>query len=109
MTGYIQAITTAPTRDDAETIARALVDQRLAACVQMIGPIISTYHWDGKVDTNQEWQCMIKSRRDLFEKIVETIRAMHPYKVPEILALPVVAADQPYLEWIEAETTKPNE
>lgn len=106
MSDYIQVVTTAPTRDDAETIARALVNERLAACVQMIGPIISTYHWDGKVETNQEWQCMIKSRRELFEKIVAAIRATHPYKVPEILALPVLAADQPYLDWIDAETAK---
>ncbi|NUQ65318.1 MAG: divalent-cation tolerance protein CutA [Pirellulales bacterium] len=107
MTGYIQVVTTAPTRDDAETIARALVNERLAACVQMIGPILSTYHWEGKVETSQEWQCLIKTRRDLFDKIVGTIRALHPYKVPEILALPITTADRPYLEWIDAETTRP--
>ncbi|NLX95257.1 MAG: divalent-cation tolerance protein CutA [Rhodopirellula sp.] len=105
MTDYVQVVTTAPTRDDADTIARALVNERLAACVQMIGPILSTYHWEGKVETSQEWQCMVKTRRDLFEKIVATVRATHPYRVPEIIALPVIAADQAYQDWIQAETT----
>ncbi len=106
MTDYIQAVTTAPTRDDAENIARALVNERLAACVQMVGPIISTYHWEGKVETNEEWQCIIKTRRELFGQIVATIRKIHPYSVPEILALPLLAADEAYQQWIDLETGK---
>jgi periplasmic divalent cation tolerance protein len=107
MSDHIQIITTAGTRADAETIARALVNERLAACVQLLGPILSTYHWQGSIETNQEWQCMIKTRRDLFEQVEATIRKLHPYEVPEILALPVVAANRSYLDWIDAEVIRP--
>ncbi len=107
MSEHIQIITTAGTRDDAETIARALVNERLAACVQLSGPIISTYHWQGSIKTDQEWQCLVKTRRDLFELIEATICKLHPYKAPEIVALPILAANQNYLQWIDAEVIRP--
>ena len=104
MTDYIQVLTTTESRDVAETIGRALVDQRLAACVQIVGPITSIYRWQDKINTAQEWQCWAKTRRDLYDRIEETIRRLHPYQVPEILAIPVTAGSADYLAWLADET-----
>ncbi|MGA2797952.1 MAG: divalent-cation tolerance protein CutA [Thermoguttaceae bacterium] len=104
MTDYIQVFTNTESRDDAETIGRALVDGRLAACVQIVGPITSIYRWQGKINTAQEWQCWIKTRRELYDRIEETIRSLHPYEVPEILAVAVTAGSADYLAWLNEET-----
>ena len=103
MTNYIQVVTTSESKEDAEQIAWTLVEARLAACVQIVGPIISTYRWKGATETAEEWQCLAKSRADLFAEIDETIRGLHPYEVPEIIALPIAAGSSAYLEWLEAE------
>ena len=107
MTEFIQVVTTTARRDEADRIAETLIDERLAACVQIVGPIASTYRWQGRIETGEEWQCWAKSRRDLYPRIEETIRRVHPYEVPEILAIAVVAGSPTYLAWIEAETAKP--
>jgi periplasmic divalent cation tolerance protein len=101
MTDYIQVVTTTEHRRDAEAIAQALVESRLAACVQIVGPITSIYRWQGKIETAEEWQCLAKSRRDLFDRIEAAIRRLHPYQVPEIIALPIVAGGMDYLNWLE--------
>jgi periplasmic divalent cation tolerance protein len=106
MPGFIQVITTTARKDEAERMAAALVEARLAACVQIVGPITSIYRWQGKLEQSQEWQCWIKSREDLFDKLAEAIRAVHPYEVPEILAVPVVAGSQAYLNWLGQELKK---
>ena len=103
MTDYIQVVTTTERKEDAERIARALVEARLAACVQIVGPITSRYHWKGAIETAEEWQCVAKSREVLFAEIDEAIRGIHPYDVPEILALPIAAGSRAYLEWVGAE------
>jgi periplasmic divalent cation tolerance protein len=103
MAEYIQVVTTTEHREDAESIARALVEGRLAACVQVIGPISSTYRWHDAIQTAQEWQCWIKSRRDLYDQVEEAIRRLHPYEVPEILAVPVLAGSAAYLAWLDGE------
>ena len=106
MTEYIQVVTTTERRDDAERIAGELVERRLAACVQVIGPVSSTYRWRGAIETAQEWQCWAKSRRDLYDAIEQAIRRIHPYEVPEILAVPVVAGSASYLAWLEGEVAE---
>ena len=106
MTDFIQVLTTTESRDDAETIGRALVEERLAACVQIVGPITSIYRWQGKINTAQEWQCWAKTRRDLYDRIEETIRRLHPYQLPEILAIAVTAGSADYLAWLADETKK---
>lgn len=106
MTDYIQIVTTTEHREDAERIARTLVEERLAACAQVTGPISSTYHWQGKIETAQEWQCWAKSRRDLYEQVEQAIRRLHPYEVPEILAMPIFAGSAAYLAWLEAEVKR---
>ena len=94
------------TRLDAQAIARALVEKRLAACVQIIGPITSTYWWQGEIETAEEWLCLIKTRADLFEQVEAAIKEVHPYDVPEILAVPVVAGSEDYLAWLDRELGK---
>jgi periplasmic divalent cation tolerance protein len=104
MSDYIQVVTTTEHREDAERIARALVEEQLAACVQVTGPITSIYRWQGKIETAQEWQCWAKSRGEHYDRIEQTIRRLHPYEVPEILAMPIVAGSGDYLAWLEKET-----
>jgi periplasmic divalent cation tolerance protein len=106
MPEYIQVVTTTERQADAQQIARALVEERLAACVQVVGPITSTYRWQGQIETSQEWQCWAKSRRGLYDEIEQAIRRLHPYEVPEILALPVLAGSASYLAWVDNETKK---
>jgi periplasmic divalent cation tolerance protein len=101
MAEYIQVVTTTEEEQDAQVIARALVEERLAACVQVLGPITSTYRWEGKIETSREWQCWAKSRRELYEQIEQTIRRLHPYEVPEILAVEILAGSQGYLAWLD--------
>lgn len=83
MEGFIQVTTTTETREDAERIARSLVEARLAACVQIVGPITSIYRWKGKIETTGEWLCLIKSREENYGAIEQTIRSLHPYETPE--------------------------
>jgi len=106
MTDFVQVITTTETKADAQAIANALVEQRLAGCVQIVGPITSTYWWAGKIETAEEWLCLIKSRRDLYAALERAIREVHPYDVPEILAVPVIAGSKAYLEWLDSELRK---
>lgn len=106
MPEYIQVVTTTERQADAQQIALALVESRLAACVQIVGPIVSTYRWQGQIETAQEWQCWAKSRRELYEQIEQAIRRLHPYDVPEILAISVLAGSADYLAWVEEQTKK---
>lgn len=106
MTGYIQIITTTGTQADAQAIANVVVEKRLAGCVQIIGPITSTYWWQDEIETAEEWQCVIKSRQTLYEALEEAILQAHPYDVPEILATPLTGGYKEYLEWLGGELRK---
>ena len=103
MQEYIQVMTTVEQRSDAERIARALVEKRLAACVQVAGPVTSYFHWEGKLDSAEEYICFIKSRADLFHELETAIGEMHPYEVPEIIATPVTSSGTHYANWLAAE------
>jgi periplasmic divalent cation tolerance protein len=103
MAEYLEVVTTTESRDDAERIARSLVENRLAACVQIRGPIQSTYRWKGEVVTAEEWQCVAKTRRDLYPRVERAIAEMHPYEVPEILAVEIAEISRPYAEWLEGQ------
>jgi periplasmic divalent cation tolerance protein len=105
MAGFIQVMTTAEKREDAERIARQLVEMRLAGCVQIVGPITSIYRWKGKIETTGEWLCLIKSSRGCYGAIEKAIRSLHPYETPEIIALPVEAGSSDYLAWLRGELT----
>ena len=108
MTNHTQTLTTTQTKADAQAIANALVEKRLAACVQIVGPITSTYRWHGEIETAEEWLCLIKSREDLYEQLEQAILETHPYDVPEILAVPVVSGNKRYLEWLDSELDAPS-
>ncbi len=101
MADAIQVVTTTGTREEADNIARQLVTRKLAACVQVAGPISSTYSWQGKVETSQEWLCLIKSREALFSALEAAICELHSYDVPEILAFRAMGGHAPYLEWMQ--------
>ncbi len=100
MSDFVQITTTTAKRDDAQAIAAALVDRRLAACVQVVGPITSTYRWKGAIETAEEWMCIIKTGRDKFPEIQALLKESHPYDVPELIATPIVAGSDAYLAWI---------
>jgi periplasmic divalent cation tolerance protein len=100
MTDAIQIITTTPDKPLALRIAQALVERRLAACVQIFGPVESVYRWQGRVESATEWQCCIKTTRDRYAEVEQAIRGLHAYQVPEILAMPVVEGHLDYLGWL---------
>jgi len=98
--GVIQVSTTLQSRDDAQSIAQALVERRLAACVQVAGPIASTYRWQDKVEHAEEWLCLIKTCAGCLEEIERAISRLHPYEVPEIVVTPIQGGSAAYLSWI---------
>lgn len=100
---YIQVATTVATEEDAGAIAGLLVEKRLAACVQVLGPMTSHYRWQGKIETAGEYLCLAKSRVALYPEIEAAIKAIHPYEVAEIIATPIIAGSNEYLAWLTAE------
>lgn len=100
---YGMLLTTVPSRDDAARIANLLIDEKLAACVQLL-PIESFYRWDGKTQNEAELLLLIKTRTALFEEAVARIKAVHPYTVPEIVGTEFLAGFKGYLDWIDDET-----
>ena len=101
---HILVLTTLPDAESARTLAQALVEDRLAACVTIGAPIESMYHWRGAIETAREVPVTVKTRGDLFGDVVALIRSRHPYELPEILAVPINDGSPPYLAWIDAET-----
>nr|MDO8080503.1 divalent-cation tolerance protein CutA [Candidatus Freyarchaeota archaeon] len=106
MEEYIQVFTTVGKKEDAEKIARALVEKRLAGCVQIIGPIVSTYWWKNNIETAEEWLCFIKSKKNLYNELEKAIKEIHPYETPEIIAVPIISGSKDYLEWLGNELKK---
>ena len=98
---HVQVLTTADSEDEAERIAAALVERRLAACVQIIGPIRSTYRWQGGVEQAEEWRCEAKTAAGLYPRVEAAIRDLHSYDEPEVIALPILAGAPGYLAWID--------
>lgn len=94
-------LTTAGSREEAEEIAHALVERRLAACVNLVGPIHSVYRWQGKVETAAEHLLLIKTTAALFDSVAKAIRELHSYELPECVELPIEAGSVEYLRWIE--------
>ena len=104
MSDCIQVTTTTPSREEAGRIAKLLVERRLAACVQVAGPVESHYRWKGNLERSTEWLCLIKTTRMNYPAVEAAIRASHPYEVPEIVACPIESASASYLAWLRAET-----
>ncbi len=103
MTDKIIVLTTCESSQDAQTIAETLVEKRLAACVNILPGLKSVYRWKGKVENAAELLLLIKTRRGLFEQLSAELERIHPYEVPEVIALPVVDGAPSYLEWLEKE------
>jgi periplasmic divalent cation tolerance protein len=103
MTDKIVVFSTAASAEEAETIARRLVEERLASCVNVIREIRSFYRWQGKIEDAAEWLLVIKSSRERFDALRTTVEKLHSYDVPEVIALPVVEGARNYLNWMDSE------
>ena len=101
MAEHVVALSTAPSVDKAAEIARALVEERLAACEKLVPPVRSIYRWKGETCDDAEVLCVIKTRRDRVDALRERLVALHPYEVPELVVLDVEAGHGAYLKWID--------
>ena len=99
---YVVILVTAKDKNEARKIANGLIKARLAACVNIIDKISSIFFWAGKIDQAKESLLVIKSQKEMLSKIIKLVKSLHSYKVPEIIALPIIAGDSPYLRWIDA-------
>jgi len=97
-------ITNAPDRDTALKIARALIERKLAACVNILAECTSVYRWQGKLETATEVPLLIKTRAAIYPELEAAIKSLHPYELPEIVAVPIERGSPEYLEWVNAET-----
>ncbi len=106
MTDYIQVLVSIDSEAKASQLQRLLVEQRVAACVQVWGPILSTYWWEGQIEDAKEWLCLVKTTAGRYDELESLVKEHHPYDVPEILALPVLTGNKDYLDWIQVETSR---
>jgi periplasmic divalent cation tolerance protein len=104
---YVVVMVTTASKQEAENIAQRLLKERLIACANITGPVSSLFHWAGKLEKAEEYLVFMKSRKDLFEKLAETVKALHSYEVPEIVALPVVEGSKAYLAWLDSCLAEP--
>ena len=102
--GALIVITHAPDRDVAQKIARALIERKLAACVNILAECTSVYRWQGKLETASEVPLLIKTRAAIYNDVEAAIKSLHPYELPEIVAVPIERGLPEYLEWVGAET-----
>ncbi len=103
MTDKIIVLSTCASPEEANRLARRLVEDRLAACVNIVNSVRSVYRWRGKIEDSEETMLVIKSSRGLFEALRAVLEGAHSYEVPEVLALPVLAGSPNYLIWLESE------
>jgi periplasmic divalent cation tolerance protein len=103
MTEYMQVLTTVDSAEEAERLGRGITGARLAACVQIVGPIRSLYWWQDKLDDSQEWLLLIKTTSERLSDLEQHIKANHSYETPEITATPISWGSAEYLSWISAE------
>ena len=109
MDDAIQVLTTTDNRPLAVTMAQDLVGSRLAACVQISGPVTSVYRWQGRMETAEEWTCTIKTVRRLYPAVESRIRQLHSYEEPEIVVLDLIAGSPTYLAWLREQVTVADE
>jgi periplasmic divalent cation tolerance protein len=103
----IQVVTTTAERKDADALAKAVLDKRLGACVQISGPIDSSYWWNNRLETAREWILTIKTRRDLYKPLEKLLLELHPYDQPEIVATAFVEVSAGYQKWLNDQVKQP--
>jgi periplasmic divalent cation tolerance protein len=101
---FIVVLVTCGSEEEALTIARSLVEKRLAACVNLVSPVRSIYQWEEKILDEKEWILIIKTKKDKFKNLEKEVRSLHSYDVPEIIGLPVIEGSSSYLKWLEEMT-----
>jgi periplasmic divalent cation tolerance protein len=106
MTDKRLILSTASSREEAKNIASELVSRRLAACVNILGPVSSVYHWQGEVENSEEFLLLIKSTQAQFPQIQDAIRELHSYQVPELISFTIESGLESYLDWIGASVNK---
>jgi periplasmic divalent cation tolerance protein len=107
MTDKILVLSNCGTGEEAGRVARALVEARLAACVNVVSGVLSLYRWQGAIEEAPEWTLLIKTTRSQFPALCTELRRVHSYQVPEIIAIPIVEGDAAYLDWMDRETANP--
>ena len=108
MSEFIVVFVTVGSAKEGEGLARALVEEQLAACVNRIKAIQSIYRWQGQVEQSEEELLIIKTRRDLFDRLKKRVQELHSYSVPEVIALPILDGSESYLRWLGDELTRKN-
>jgi periplasmic divalent cation tolerance protein len=103
-TDFLLVLCTCPDRSAAKVIATALLEERIAACVNHVHGVESMYRWEGRVEHDDEVLLLIKTTRQMFPKLEETIGRLHPYELPEIIGVPLSAGSEAYLNWIKGAT-----
>ena len=103
---YIVILITAKDKEEAQKIADSLVEAKLVACVNIVPQIQSVFWWQGKVDRSPESLLIVKTQKSLFQKVVKQVKSIHSYSVPEIIALPIIAGNKDYLNWITDSVSK---
>ncbi len=97
---YVVVLTTLPVDADGQAFGRAIVEERLAACVNLLAPMESVYRWEGRVEYESERQIIVKTSRDRLAALWDRVRELHPYEVPEFIVLPIADGNEAYLRWI---------
>ena len=100
MNGFIIIYVTTSSKEEAEKIAQTLLEEHLIACANIVGPVSSHFHWNGKVDSQEEFLMILKSHADLFASLEGRVRGLHSYEVPEVIAVPIVDGSKGYLDWM---------
>lgn len=103
MSEQLVVLITAGSQEEAEHLARCLVDEMLAACVNVVPGVISVYRWEGEIQRDQEWLMIVKTEREVLDNLVQRVQALHSYDVPEVIALPLVGGSEAYLHWISGQ------
>jgi len=104
MSGPIVVLVTCGSEEEALKIANALIDDHLAACVNLVAPVRSIYRWEGKIWDEKEWLLIIKTQRHRFEALENKVKSLHSYSVPEIISLLITDGSSAYLNWIRENT-----
>lgn len=106
MSGYVLLLSTAPNPEVAASIARELVERRLAACVNILPGIVSIYRWQGAVEQDQEVLLYIKTTQECFEPLSAALHQLHPYQLPELIQIPITSGSPAYLNWISESVSR---